>query len=504
MSSRQSDFPAFRTQLSPMRTARARLTGAKSHHSLESLAAGWLPGELLRELAALPFQRLRWLPLTLVFWACLNMVLHPGSSCRETQRSIQAWWKRRGRLWLNPCSSAFCAARARLPMEWLRTLWWRAADRLAASAPTLPGCHGRRVLGSPVRQPPLFPSAASVVDGTSVTAPDTHDNQQQWPQPGSQKPGCGWPLINLSGLFCLSSGALLRAAHGPWKTSEARLFALLRRTLRAGDILVADRGFWSFANLAFLPMRAVDFVVRGRYAGRIDWRKGRRLGKDDRLITMKRPADKDASRVMSERLWKSLPQTITVRQVRVPMTQPGFRTQSLLLITTLLDPVLWPVETLASLYTRRWRVELYFDDIKTTLQASAMRCLTPGMVRRELLLHAIAYNLVRRILLQSAWQHGAPLDQLSFKGTLDTLRHWQHTLAAARGAGAREEALEEMLFLCAADLLPLRPGRREPRVLKRRPKPYQYLTRPRRQMIVSPSRNDKGKPRKTSPTYSLN
>ena len=97
-------------------------------------------------------------------------------------------------------------------------LWWRAADRLAASAPTLPGCHGRRVL---------------VVDGTSVTAPDTHDNQQEWPQPGSQKPGCGWPLINLAGIFCLSSGALLRAAHGPWKTSEARLFALLRRTLCA-------------------------------------------------------------------------------------------------------------------------------------------------------------------------------------------------------------------------------------------------------------------------------
>ena len=219
---------------------------------------------------------------------------------------------------------------------------------------------------------------------------------------------------------------------------------------------------------------------------------------------MKRPADKDASRVMSARLWQRLPAAITVRQVRVHMTRPGFRTQSLLLLTTLLDPVLWPVETLASLYTRRWRVELYFDDMKTTMQASSMRCLTPGMVRRELLLHAIAYNLVRRILLQSAWQHGAPLDQLSFKGTLDTVRHWQHTIAAARGTEARRDAVEEMLLLCAADLLPLRPGRREPRVLKRRPKPYQHLTRPRREMIVSPSRNDKGKPRKSTPTYSLN
>ncbi len=472
-----------------MRAARVHLTGAKSLHSLESLAAGWLPAECLLELAALPGKRRRWLPLPLVFWACLNMVLQPGSSCRETQRSIQAWWKRRARLWLNPCSSAFCAARARLPLEWLRRLWWRAADRLAASAPALPGCHGRRVL---------------VVDGTSVTAPDTSENQQAWPQPGSQKPGCGWPLIHLAGIFCLSSGALLRAAHGRWKTSEARLFALLRRTLRPGDILVADRGFWSFANLAFLPLRGTDLLVRGRYAARIDWRQGRRLGPDDRLITMKRPPDKDASRVMSARLWRRLPCAITVRQVRVPIAQAGFRTQELLLITTLLDPVLWPVATLARLYTRRWRVELYFDDIKTTMQASAMRCLTPDLVRRELLLHAIAYNLIRRIMLQSAGQHAAPLDQLSFKGTLDTVRHWQHTLAAARGAAAREETRAEMLILCAADLLPLRPGRREPRALKRRPKPYQSLTRPRRLMIVSPSRNDKGKPRNFTPTSSLN
>ena len=294
---------------------------------------------------------------------------------------------------------------------------------------------------------------------------------------------------------------------------EAYLFALLRRSLRQGDIIIADRGFWSFANLAFLPMRGADMVVRGRYADRIDWRKGKRLGKDDRLITMKRPADKDASRVMSPRLWCQLPQNITVRQIRARSARPGFRTRELLLITTLLDPVLWPVETLVGLYERRWRVELYFDDIKTTMQASAMRCLSPAMVRRELpfgrlraewLLHAIAYNLVRRIMLQSAWQEGAPLDQISFKGTLDTVRHWQHTIAAQRGAGARKDALDEMLLLCAADLLPLRPGRSEPRVLKRRPKPYQYLTRPRHLMCVSPSRDNKGKPRKTIPTSSLN
>lgn len=219
---------------------------------------------------------------------------------------------------------------------------------------------------------------------------------------------------------------------------------------------------------------------------------------------MKRPADKDASRVMSARLWQRLPQTITVRQVRARVARPGFRTQELRLITTLLDPVLSPVETLVALYERRWRVELNFDDIKTTMHASAMRCLSPAMVRCELLVHAIAYHLIRRLMLQSAWQQGAPLDPLSFKGTLDTVRHWQHTIAAQRSAAAREDALDEMLNLCTADLLPLRPGRSEPRVLKRRPKPYQSLTRPRRQMRVSPSRNDKGKPRKSTKVSSLN
>ena len=167
-----------------MRAVRERLAKAKNFHSLESLGSAWLPIEALRELATLPFKRLRWLPLPLVFWACLNMVFHPGSSCRESQRSIQAWWKRRKCNWRNPCSSAFCAARARLPLDWLRHLWWLAADRLASTAPTLPGCHGRRVPFGELRA--LSLSKRLVVDGTSVSAPDTHANQQEWPQPGSQ------------------------------------------------------------------------------------------------------------------------------------------------------------------------------------------------------------------------------------------------------------------------------------------------------------------------------
>ena len=374
-------------------------------------------------------------------------------------------------------------------MLWLRGLWWKMAGALSDSAAALPGCHGRRVL---------------VVDGTAVNAPDTRLNQAEWPQPKSQKPGCGFPLINLLGIFCLSSGALLRAAHGHYKTSEARMFAILRRFLRKDDIVVADRGFWSFANLAFLPQRGVDMIVRTRYADRLDWSEGKALEKNDRLITIKRPADKDASRVMSPRIWQRLPRQITVRQVRASVAVAGFRTKELLITTTLLDPVKWPVATLVALYVRRWRVELYFDDIKTTMHAASMRCQSPAMVRRELLMHAIAYNLIRRIMLKSAQQEGVALDQLSFKGTMDTVRHWQHNTAAQTSASGREATREAMLDLCATDLLPQRPGRCEPRVLKRRPKPYQSMTRPRKNMVVSPSRDNRGTPKKSKNRPSKN
>ena len=265
---RHPEFPQFRSKLAAMKKVRRQVAAHRSLHGLEKTMARFLPAGLLQELGEMPGRRVRWLPMTLIFWVFLQMVLCPGTSCREAQRATQAWWRRQGRRWLNPNTNAFCQARARLPLAWLQKVWWRLADRICAQAPSLPGCHGRRML---------------VVDGTTVQTPDTTSNQAQWPQVTSQQPGCGFPLVHLVGFFCLSSGALLRATHGAWKDHEMRLFALLRGTLRRGDVLVADRGFWSFANLAFLPLRGVDLIVRAKYANTLDWRQGQRLGKNDRL-----------------------------------------------------------------------------------------------------------------------------------------------------------------------------------------------------------------------------
>lgn len=452
---------------------------------MERSLSQFVPMEEVQKLGCLPGTRNRWLPLPLVFWSFLQMVMDPNSSTREAQRSIQAWWRQKGRSWSEPSSRAFCEARIRLPLEWLVRVWWKLADRLSAQSPSLPGCHGRRVLAA---------------DGTTVLAQDTLANQQEWPQPGSQKPGCGFPIIYLVGIFCLASGALLRAAHGPKTWHESRLFAFLRRWMRRGDILVADRGFWSYLNFALLPSRGVDLIVRTKYAAKIDWRKGRKLGANDRVITMRKP--REVSQVVGSRCWKRLAPSIEVRQVRARAKRKGFRDVELVITTTLLDPLLWPVETLVRLYERRWRIEMNFDDLKTSQAAAMMRCKSPAMVRRELVMHAIAYNIIRRLMLESAITFEAGLDRISFKGTADTFRAWRGVLASS-GRAKAAEAFIEMLIICALDELPHRPGRREPRAVKRRPKPYQFLTAPRAQFKVSPSRRNKGRTNKKPATTTL-
>lgn len=478
------EFPAFRQQLAPLKAARQGLSAIRHLHDLEAAVGSFFPAALLRELRDLPGCRLRWLPRLLVFWSFLSMVLNPGMPCREAQRAVQSWWMRQKKTWRSTSTNAFCAARARLPLPWLQRLQIRQADQLGQSMPPLEGCHGRRVL---------------VVDGTSVLTPDTAENQACWPQSVNQKPGCGFPQIRLVALFCLTTGALLRAAHGSVKKGEARLFALLRGTLKKQDVLVADSGFYSFANLSLLARRGVDLIVRTPRITGLDWSKGHVLGPGDRLITLTK--SQHPSSVMSCRLWKRLPRTITVRQVKLEIQRPGVRPRTLVITTTLLDPVLWPASLLLALFERRWRVELYFDDIKTTMGAETMRCLSPGMVRRELLLHAIAYNLVRRLMRESSRQSGTALERISFKGTVDTLRQWQALIAAAPAGAGRAQSLRAMFQLCGTDPIPERPGRAEPRAVKRRPKCFPRLTRPRAEMvlIVPPKRRQYNRKPKTKP-----
>ncbi|MEI9898394.1 MAG: transposase [Chthoniobacter sp.] len=220
---------------------------------------------------------------------------------------------------------------------------------------------------------------------------------------------------------------------------------------------------------------------------KVDFRVGRRLGPEDRLVVWQKPQRTDT---WSETEFAALPETLPLRLIRLRVAAPGFRTKSVVLVTTLLDPEAYPAEQLRELYGRRWQVELHFQQIKTHLAMDVLRCKSPELIEREVLMHQIAYNLVRSLMQRSAHGHHVPLSRLSFKGTLDTLRHWSVLIAAAEPTPRHQQKLiAQMLSLIAGDPVPERPGRSEPRAKKRRGKNYQLLTKPRSQMGNLPRRN---------------
>jgi len=258
-----------------------------------------------------------------------------------------------------------------------------------------------------------------------------------------------------------------------WKAHEAPLARQLIGWVHAGEVLLADRGFCNWALISLLHRKQVDVVMRLHQArktgtGRVCWPKPQRQGRWEKS------------------LWAELPASLTLRVVRFRVEVPGFRTDRIAVVTTLLDEAKYPDHAIAELYLRRWQVELNFRDIKTSLGLDVLRTQTPAMIEKEIHLQAIAYNLVRLLMLEAARLHDVPPDRLSFKGTISTLRAFAPLFATtARNAAAR---FEDLLLALAADPVPHRPNRTEPRAVKRRPKVFQLMTKPRRQMRVSKSR----------------
>jgi hypothetical protein len=411
--------------------------------------AGFAPGANRRERIYSPW---------VTFIAFLGQVLSRGSACREAVRRVQAW-RVAGRCAApDESTSAYCQARARLPLAMLRAAHERLGGWIERHAQ-----QGWRWCDRPVK----------VLDGCGISMPDTAENRARWPYAGGQKAGCGFPTAQMVGLFCLATGRLVRFALAGWKAHEIPLARQLIGWMEPGEIVLTDRGFCGWGLIALLQRKGVDVVMRAHQARKL---KGRRMS----WAKPQRPE------TWTKSLWRELPAALCVRIVRFCVAVPGFRTQEVVLVTTLLDAAAYPDQALAALYRRRWAVELCFRDIKTTLGLDVLRCLTPALVEKEIWLQAIAYNLVRALLLEAAWTHGVELARLSFKGTVDTLRQWAPLFAPALSASQR--ARDALLRIIAADPVPLRPNRTEPRARKRRPKSYQMLTRPRHEMIVSPSR----------------
>jgi len=351
-------------------------------------------------------------------------------------------------------SGPYCKARARLKLGLIEHLGRHLAGQLGAKQPAQWRWRGREL---------------KLADGTTVSMPDTAANQRCYPQNREQRPGLGFPLARIVGIVSLSSGAVLDWALGPCEGQESGETALLWNLapgLNASDVLIADRYFSGYFLLARLKQLGVDVLVQANGSRHTDFRGGKRLGARDHLVHWQRP---QRPRWMDAATYEQMPLSLLVREVRVG---------GLTLVTTLVNPKEVSKDELRELYTQRWNVELDLRSIKSTMQMDVLRCKNPQMVAKEVAVHLLAYNLVRALMAKAAQGAGVLPRQLSFKGALHLINAFQEALR--RAPRARLLIMHAHLLGAIASLkLPHRPGRIEPRAVKRRPKEYPRLMQPR-------------------------
>lgn len=408
------------------------------------------------------------------FWAFFSQVLDADGGCKEVIRKLQSYASIKGVKVPSSSTASYCTARKKLDEQMLSDILEHTAERLE-QMPESGLLNNRRVI---------------VVDGTGVSMPDTQMNQDVWPQSSSVKSGCGFPSARICACFSLQSGALLSYAIGNKKNHELLLFRQQWKTFKQGDIFLGDKGFCSYFDIAKLEEQGVDSVVT--LARRAPVRAAnslKKLGSDDLLMTWKRPVY-NSSLSYSKDDWSKLPEELVLRQIKVTMKYPGFRTQKFYIVTTLLDVEQYPAEELAELYFKRWDIELFFRDIKTTMGMDILRCKTPEMIRKEIMMYFIAYNCVRRLMYEAAEEADLEVRKVSFKGSLQALRSWEpHFNQAKISMAERFRLISDLYDAMTNTPIRQRPGRSEPRCRKRRPKNYQLLTSPRHEMREIPHRN---------------
>lgn len=402
----------------------------------------------------------------LTLWTFLSQVLSPDPSCRAATLRVLVLVVVLQR---PPCSTdtgMYCRARAKLPVPLIRRLTLQVADQMEQAVPEHWLWKGRHV---------------HLVDGATVTAPDTKENQAVWPQPPTQQPGLGFPMIRLVVLLSLATALVGGLALGPYEgkeTGEPALFRQLLDRLPRGSVVLADRFYCSYFLVALLRERGVDVVLRIHQRRDVDFRRGRRLGPDDHVVEWQRPQRPEW---MDKETYERMPPTLTVRELRMQVKTPGFRVKALTVVTTLVDGEEYSREEVMDLYHERWHVELDIRAIKATLGMDELRCLTPFMVEKEIWVTMLGYNLVRKVSSQAALAQGLHPREISFKGTLQAVQEGWRNLTQACGSELGRRLAEALLVAIGKEEVGDRPGRCEPRAVKRRPKAHALLTKPRRE-----------------------
>jgi putative transposase len=398
-------------------------------------------------------------------WAFLSQVLEDDKSCRAAVGRVQALQVASGQ---EPCSldtAAYCRARAKLPAAVLQRLALEAGRNLEAQVPKEWLWHGRQV---------------TLVDGTTLTMPDTTANQEVYPQMSTQDPGCGFPILRMVLLLSLATASLTGMAWAPYQGKETGETALLRKLfgeLKPGDILLADRYYCSYWLVAMAQALGVDVVFRMHHLRDYDFRRGEQLGADDHVVSWDRPQRPEW---MDPATYATMPLTLTLRELRVAIDTPGCRTEEIVIATTLTDAVSFSKQDIGDLYHERWHAELDIFAIKQSLHLEHLRCKSPFMIAKELWVHFLGYNLARKAACQAALLQEVHPREVSFTATKQTINAARSQLTQAAPA---ERVRQSRLLLneLGKERVGNRPNRYEPRLVKQRPKQYHHLREPRAQ-----------------------
>lgn len=398
-------------------------------------------------------------------WAFLSQTLCVDHSCRQAVARLRAFLTVDGRRACAAETGPYCKARQRLPEK----ICARLACDVGSALHERVGDRGL-LNGRPIK----------LVDGTTVSMPDTAANQAEYPQPRSQKPGLGFPIARVVALLSLASGAVLDVAMSRYagkNTGETALFRQLWRSLFPGDVVVGDRYFASYWDLVLPAMGGVDSVFRQHHLRLTARLRVRRLGPSDWLLRLPKPQRPSWMDVAS---YRKVPDEMLVREVSFRVRVRGWRVRELTLVTTLCDAQTYSAEELARVYHARWQAEVDLRSIKITMQMDVLRCKTPEMVRKEVWMHLLAYNLIRSVMAEAAERAKRRPREVSFKGALQTLTAYRPLVEQAK-PGELPALYASLLDAIASHVVGNRPHRYEPRAIKRRPKAHDLLTIPRHQ-----------------------
>lgn len=394
-------------------------------------------------------------------WAFLSQVLDAEKSCHNAVSRVIAWLSTENVELPSTDTSAYCQARLRLPEKLLEKLAFFSGEKLEEQCTSEQLWCGRHV---------------KIIDTTTVTMADTKENQLRYPQASSQKVGCGFPIAKVAVIFSLATGALVSSLIDILNVGDIKLARLLYEFFNPGDVLLGDRAFCSYADFYWIKNLGCDAVIRKNNGHLQNFETGYLINKQDRIVTWRKP--KNCPRGITKEQFAALPKTITVREISYNVNVPGFRTQQVTLVTTLLDTQQFPTHELIELYHQRWNIEVNLKHLKTSLGMDILRSKTPEMVRKEIYAYFLAYNLLRSLMWEAGNVYCVPPLRLSLQGTRNHLNNFLTAFFSVSHTKI-PKIYRSLLKIIIHKVVPSRPNRVEPRKVKRRPKAYPWMKEPR-------------------------